>query len=411
MKVVPKLAEQLSGISGLSWSHASPQEFEGAHLESTVAPQNEAALADLLEALSGHGIAVLIRGKGSNLSLGHPSRSPRIWLSTELLNGVQLFDEEEGVLQAAAGTPLRSIEDAIEDSHWCLPVDPPQKDATLGGVLASGAIGPHVGEWGQPRDWVLGINAALSTGKRVRFGGRVVKNVTGYDLHKLFLGSLGSLGVLTSAWIRLRPRAQSRRVFQRSFSSLSLVSNWLRQHRWKKTPAVFAVVPGGALGHSSSWVAVAEFSGEAASVALQGEKLCQEERYLEADAGLMGCVRKQQGQVLGDIRVRISALPSAIVQHLSQINTWSEILVCYPNLGLIYLGCRGEGCRDQYFERVHSLVEAIDGSYVIESAPVDCKLKYPVFGPLKNGFRLHQLLKEKFDPAEILNPGRFIGRS
>ena len=105
--------------------------------------------------------------------------------------------------------PLRDVREALAASGWELSLDPPGRDSTVGGCLAAASVGPRALGLGLPRDQVLGLTVSLASGERVRCGGRVVKNVTGYDLNKLYTGSFGSLGVIESAWLRLRaaPRA------------------------------------------------------------------------------------------------------------------------------------------------------------------------------------------------------------
>ncbi|MGI9591971.1 MAG: FAD-binding oxidoreductase, partial [Myxococcota bacterium] len=190
-----------AGEGGLA-EHA-PARLDGVELSATLRPADGEALARVLSALGQAGLAAVLRGAGSHLGLGNPPRGAELFLSLERLPGVDELDEVEGICHVASGTPLSTLREKLATTAWELPLDVP---GTLGGCLAAARIGPRSLGFGLPRDVVLGLEVALGSGQRTRCGGRVVKNVTGYDLAKLYIGSLGSLGGIEGAWLRLRPR-------------------------------------------------------------------------------------------------------------------------------------------------------------------------------------------------------------
>jgi FAD/FMN-containing dehydrogenase len=188
------------------------QEVDGAKLEIAIEPRDDQSLARSVATLAERGIGAIVRGGGTRIGFGNPPRGARVLLSTRRLAGVVEVDADEGVVRALAGTPLGEVRDEVLAAGWLLPFDAPGTHTTLGGVLATAAIGPrHLG-FGRPRDLVLGLDVVLGDGARTRCGGRVVKNVTGYDLMKLQIGAHGAFGVIRAAWLRLRPLPESERT-------------------------------------------------------------------------------------------------------------------------------------------------------------------------------------------------------
>ncbi|MDX1648862.1 MAG: FAD-binding protein, partial [Myxococcota bacterium] len=144
-------------------------------------PADGGTLATALRVLAEHRLPALVRGGGTKTPPG-AGVGARVVLDTGALGGVRELDVDEGVAQVGAGLPLAELAAALEGSGWEAPLDPPGEAGTVGGALAAAAVGPR---FGHPRDVVLGLDVALATGERTRCGGRVVKNVTGYDLAKL----------------------------------------------------------------------------------------------------------------------------------------------------------------------------------------------------------------------------------
>ena len=181
-----------------------PERIAGSQLRARVEPADGEALALCLDVLSGRGEPVLVMGSGTRMDLGNPARGVSLGLSSRRLNGITEFDAADGVIQVLAGTPLSELSRRVESEGWLLPLDPSGAGGTVGGALATADCGPRQRGFGPVRDAVLGIDTVLASGERTRCGARVVKNVTGYDLAKLYVGSLGTLAVIEKAWLRLK---------------------------------------------------------------------------------------------------------------------------------------------------------------------------------------------------------------
>ena len=171
-----------------------------------VVPESVEELSELLARASRDGRRVRCIGNATSLPPGHLDGPVDLVVSTRALDAVHAYDPADLTLTADAGVTLAQLERLTGDHGQWLPLDPPRRARrSLGGMLASGAYGPLQGKFGTPRDHVLGLTLVTGDGRVLELGGRVVKNVAGYDLVKLAVGSGGRLGIVTSATVRLHP--------------------------------------------------------------------------------------------------------------------------------------------------------------------------------------------------------------
>ena len=171
-----------------------------------LAPGTVEELGDLMAGASRDGRQVRCIGNASSLPPGYLDAPVDLVVSTRALDTVHAYDPADLTLTADAGVSLARLERLTGKQGQWLPLDPPRRARrSLGGVLASGACGPLQGKFGTPRDHVLGLTLVTGDGRVLELGGRVVKNVAGYDLVKLATGSGGRLGIVTSATVRLHP--------------------------------------------------------------------------------------------------------------------------------------------------------------------------------------------------------------
>lgn len=390
-----------------------PRPLEDASLEAHLSPRNSDELARSLAALSESRLPVLVRGGGTRLSLGNPCPEARALLSTERLVGIDEFDADDGVIQARAGTPLGVLDEAVAEAGWELPFDPPGASTTIGGVIAAAATGPRRQKFGAPRDSVLGLEVVLASGQPTSCGGRVVKNVTGYDMAKLYTGSFGSLGVISGAWLRLRPRPSSRQSALAVLSGLEVEASLqlaLAASR-RGSARVAALVhgePAQALAASTadagSGRLVVEYAGEVPEVERDMDWLSGQAGVRLQPEGdpLVECLRDLQGS--GEARVRLSALPSRLPGLLAALLAIGAGCVSYPGLGLVYVFTDGD------VEPVLQAARAADAEWLFEALPLERRREVDVFGEPGDGFPIARALKARFDPLGILNPGRFQGR-
>ncbi len=396
-------------------------DIDGCSLGVSLRPADGEALARTLVVLAELQLPVVVRGGGTRLGVGNPPCGARLLLSTEGLTGIEEFDSEDGVVNVAAGTRISDVAKTVNAEGWELPLEPAARAGTVGGALASAGSGPRRLGFGPPRDCVLGLSVALSSGERTRCGGRVVKNVTGYDLAKLYTGSNGTLGVIESAWLRLRPLPESRRALvavlpsdaagvfgfaleaarQDSARSVALVSPQLAE----------AVAPGSGDGSLPGWLLAAEYAGEAPLVARDADWLEGRLARLGSSATPADGVIDRIGelQTTGDLRARMAVLPSRVEQACAPLSAAGMACVAHPGLAPVYAFAAAADSAEA-LATVDAAAAAVHADLLLEALPLPSKGSRDVFGDPGDRLPLLSALKSSFDPAGILNPGRFQGR-
>lgn len=393
---------------------------DGTSLCVTLRPADGESLTAALPVLGELGLSAIVRGGGTQLGLGNPPVRGDVLLSTEGLSTVIEFDADDGVVHAAAGTDIAALSEQVAAAGWELPLEPSRPGATVGGALAVAAAGPRALGLGRARDCVLGLSVALASGERTSCGGRVVKNVTGYDLQKLYTGSLGTLGVILDAWLRLRPAPATQRA---CCLSLAAEAPGTRAHAFaleaSRRPSARAVAwasPEIVSRHEicsggGAWVLLAEFAGDEASVA-------RDAAWLEASGnaaglapvstaeGVVARLRTAQGE--GNVRARIATLASRLEAACSPLLEAGVGLVVHPGLGFIYAISQAARV-EPVLAAIDAAVAQGDGEIRIEALPHEAKQGRDMFGAPGPRLALARALKQQFDPAGTLNPGRSQG--
>lgn len=194
------------------------------HLRS-LEPADAETAASMLAIAAADGISLLPEGRRTKLRARAESNGAAALRSTALTSGLVHYAGDL-VATAPAGATLSEVNEVLARERQWIPLDPPFADrATIGGIVACNDSGPHRHRFGSPRDLIIGIEVALTNGRVVHSGGRVVKNVAGYDLARLFCGSRGSLGLITSVTFKLAPLPPASRTILARFSSTAAAAN------------------------------------------------------------------------------------------------------------------------------------------------------------------------------------------
>jgi len=300
-------------------------------------------------------------------------------------------------------------------------LDPPGFErATVGGVVAANSFGPRRARFGSVRDLLIGISVIRADGTRVRGGGKVVKNVAGFDLPKLMCGSLGTLGLITTATFRLHPVPEMERTVLLHSCTASQVRALLARLKASQLEPVSVVAL--SRGEEAFDVAV-RFEGFAAGVNEQTARLAklqqaQGERLEQLDEpGAQGWwKRHDEARLRGELRVKIAALPGHIESILPPIDAVRRCLkdavfIWYASLGLGVLA--GDPSDVEAASRALSQarlqLESLGGSLVLQAAPRQIRAAVGEWGSVAAAFPVMQKMKERFDPVHRLNPGRFVG--
>src|SRR5215213_2423964 len=191
---------------------ATPEDaIDGVQPSFVAAPGSVEETSELLKFAADEGLAISPRGGGTKVSLGNPPRELDLVLSTARMDDVIEHVPGDQVVRVQAGIKLQDLQERLAGSDQMLGIDPPEtrSGATVGGVVAANSSGPRRHRYGTIRDLIIGITVVLSDGTVAKAGGKVVKNVAGYDLSKLFTGSLGTLGIIATANFRLHPKPEA----------------------------------------------------------------------------------------------------------------------------------------------------------------------------------------------------------
>ena len=195
-----------------------------------VAPANAEQVAAVLRYAAEHQLAVIARGNGTKLATGNAPRRYDVALSLRELRAVVHFEPADLTITVQAGMTFGEFQDLAARHGLWLPLDPRGgREATMGGIVAANAAGPLRQGYGGPRDMVLGLKIATTQGTVVKTGGRVVKNVAGYDLGKLITGSFGTLGVIVETSLKLFPKPPERATFAMRAGTLGMARDLRRR--------------------------------------------------------------------------------------------------------------------------------------------------------------------------------------
>jgi glycolate oxidase FAD binding subunit len=396
-----------------------------------VEPESQEELAAALGWADREGLKVLVRGGGTQLQLGFPPDGGDLLLSTRGLSGVVEHAPADQTATVLAGTPLREFQATLASAGQWLALDPALgARATVGGLIATNASGSRRLRFGGVRDQLIGLRVALADGTLARGGGKVVKNVAGYDLPKLFVGALATLGVIVSATFRLYPLPTiSRTVLYTASEPGPLCELALRVNASTLVPTAMDIVSADAEGgemrlatrfESGIGVAVTDQCAALAALAEPlggGEALEFEE---EAAFWREVATRVPQGDALdGSLLLKASLLPTAVAGWLSTLQRTAGA----AGLGVRYRAHAGHGIMyvrllvgeeadaDALVRVVAALREAAlagRGSLVVQDAPEELLRRLDVWGPVA-ALEVMRRLRQQFDPNATLNPGRFVG--
>jgi glycolate oxidase FAD binding subunit len=196
--------------------------IDGQNPGQVVAPQTSEEAGALLKEANAQSWAVVPFGSGSKQQIGNVLKKFDVALSLEHFSQILEFEPQDLVVKVQAGCPLATLQARLAQDGLCLPVDPPWQDtATLGGIVSSHDSGPLRFSHGTIRDYLIGISLIQPDGAWTKFGSRVVKNVTGYDMCKLYTGAFGTLGVLLDFYFKLKPLPPSEKTVVVKFKGLT----------------------------------------------------------------------------------------------------------------------------------------------------------------------------------------------
>ncbi len=345
-------------------------------------------------------LRMVTRGAGSKLGWGAPPDGVDVVLDTRRLDRITEYNPGDLVLSADAGVTLEAVAQRAGEYDQLLGLDPPESPATLGGIVAANASGPRRLRYGSARDLLIGVTAVLADGTVAQAGGKVVKNVAGYDLMKLYCGSLGTLGVIVSTTWRLHPRPPERRVVTTDSFTGDTVQ---------------------ALAHSALTPTAVEVLEERLVVlfeSIEPSVRAQAEVAAELIGGEIGTeLPAEFGQrpwagpdaQPGGIGLSISFALAALPQVLSAVRRLPGAVSLRGRAASGVLEVATPSLAPADLTTLRAAVAPYDGTVVLRSAPTERKAELDVWGPVGSALPLMRRVKERFDPERRLAPGRYVG--
>jgi glycolate oxidase FAD binding subunit len=394
-------------------------------------PSSEAEVAAVLREAALAEMVVVPWGAGTRQDLGRPLERVDLVLSLEKLNRVVDYVPADMTITVEAGMRFAELQALTARHGQTVSLDPPRAaGATIGGIVATAAAGPRRMAYGGVRDFLLGARVALPDGRVIKAGGKVVKNVAGYDLSKLFAGSLGTLGVITEVSLKLRPLPADSRTLLFGFAELGpamaaaeaiLNSELLPAALAVLTPEVARRLA--APGPVSLAVALEE---TAENNAYQAKRVSEMLPAGAAAVTLAGAaesefwdsIREYGDRFAATFRIKVNTVVSDVGPQLEDcLRSPGPVrfeAVAYVPGGTVMLygfanGSEAGAVAEAAQARL-AAANAAGGSAVLESAPVALRRQVDVWGPARPEWKIVEGIRETFDAGRTLNRGRFVGR-
>ena len=394
--------------------------IDGLTPKAVVLPASVWEIQDVLRFAAAQHLSVIPAGSGSKLQSGNPPEKVDIVLAMTRINEVVEYEPADLTVTVEAGIQLTALQEKLADNGQFLPLNPPYASrCTLGGIVAANASGSLRLRYGTARNLVLGLRVVHASGTVVKSGGKVVKNVAGYDVNKLYIGSFGTLGILTEMTLKLSPiparqallTAQFQNVQAAAKTGLSIVGS-------QTLPDFVNLLVN---SEHAGPTLVTGFGGDAETVTWQLE---QARRIMELN-GAIG-VKEVEGesfQKLNDairafaesenesrtVIVQVNLKRTDIAEFAENVLTNNAEMLALLGSGVLYLKMEQVEGLAETLATLRERVVAAHGNLIIESAPPELKQQLDVWGPVAPRARnLMQQLKARFDEGNLLNPGRFV---
>ena len=435
--------DELKGIVGessiLPEEQVAAYTFDGYVPKAVVLSASVQEMQDVLQFAVKQGVSVIPAGAGTKLGIGNLPEKVDVVLATTSLNSVVEYEPADLTVTVEAGIRLGDLQTELAKHRQYLALNPPYADrCTIGGIVATNASGSFRLRHGTARNQVLGLRVVRADGTVVKSGGKVVKNVAGYDLNKLYIGAFGTLGIITEVTLKLSPIPMRQAILTADFQNVQEATDTGLSIVGSQTLPMFVNLfvnsdptPGGteAPTDENKTLLVVGFGGDPETVAWQ---LTQCQGIMEQN-GAIG-VTIVEGESLQYLQ--------GAVQEFSEDNKNTEIIVAKLNLkrtdvaefaaqiveanwacdvqmmALLGSGVLYVTLPVTYNTDYQSLANALtqlrqtamsrQGNLIIEVAPPELKRHIDVWGSVEGTLSLMKQIKAKFDPAGLLNPGRFV---
>ena len=452
---LPIRLEQLVGSDRVVTAESTVKEFAiaGRAPMAVLKPRSAEEIAEIVSFAAAEKLALLACGSRSKLELGMPPRQYDLAVDITALRGIAHYDPGDLTVSVDAGTPLNELAKTLAAQKQFLPLAVPcSATSTAGGAIASGIDSALRQQYGTARDFLIGAEFVDGTGKQCKSGGRVVKNVTGYDLHKLLIGSLGTLGVITRLNFRTFPLPELRGAHLAAFPTVeaalnfraSLLNSGLPIANLELFDSDFSALLSGHLKTIGADIpesvattgrqVFAAFAGSAAVL----ERITHEIQKLadRAQAERSETLDLQSTHLMNEalreafdwlwraapgisiLRIVLPEVKSADLKQLLDLSQPSPLRAAFVlrACNVAYLAvlagnddAQSVAILERGISALFSCVETKNGGAALLHAPPRLKDRINVWGTKRPDLPLMQRVKQAFDPQNIFAPGRFVG--
>lgn len=404
----------------------------------TVFPDREQEIADFLTYARQNGKTVIPMGGGTKRGFGGTEEAADFILSLSRCTGIVEHSPGDMIVTVRPGTTLQELQDNLAEYGQKLPLDPAWPEyATVGGIVCANDSGPKRLRYGSARDHVIAMRVVYPDGSVIRTGAKVVKNVAGYDMNKLFIGSMGTLGVLSELSFKLRPLPKAESLMLLTFpdSPMDGIRTFLQelQNSMLEPVALELINPvlAGRMGDSLSYMLAVSFEDVESAVRYQEEWV----RVHMPEMAQLTVLAQQEAREWWKAFARVSPRGSeeetadarvAVKIGSKNMDIPDIVAACHKvgqvrNLMVEAHGGAGHGISHAYVEgkSEDELIAGIEdirrmaverGGYaIVRHAPLSLRRRLDIWGEKPKYFSLLEGIKRTIDPYRVLNPGRFVG--
>ncbi len=424
--------EQIVGEIGiLPEAQVSDYTFDGFVPKAVVLPASVQEIQDVLRFASKKALSVIPAGAGTKLGIGNLPQKVDIVLATTRLNRVVEYEPADLTVTVEAGIRLADLQAELAQHRQFLPLDPSYSDrCTIGGIVSANASGPLRLRHGTARNQVLGLQVVHANGTTVKSGGKVVKNVAGYDLNKLYIGALGTLGIVTEVTLKLSPIPVREAILTAGFDNVQdAVKTGLNVVGSQMLPMFVNLLinfeAGGAIPAKRPTLIVG-FGGDPETVAWQLER-CQETMEQNGARGVTIIEDKPRQhlhvavqefaahaeRVIAKLNLKRTDVAEFAAQVVAEGSDRGVQVMALLGSGVLYLAIPVASDTDfqvfaKHLTELRQSVTAARGNLIVENAPPELKQHIDVWGSFGDATGLMKQVKVRFDPSGLLNPGRYI---
>jgi glycolate oxidase FAD binding subunit len=393
----PTITASLAAITG-------PEHLLALDSANAVAPATTEEIAAILRFAHENKLAVVPWGGGTKQGWGYPV-TPAVLLETHRLNVIREHTWQDMTCTVEAGCTWASLQSTLTKHGQCVALDPlwPER-ATVGGIVATNDSGALRLRYGSLRDLIIGMTIVLADGTVAHTGGKVVKNVAGYDLHKLMTGAFGTLGVITSVNFRLHSIPQCTQSFTFSAPAANPLGAWLVKLLHEQLSTLSIQLRGTTEGFHLD-IQLASLPEVLHTQADLLESLARVEGLaMETATATVWDTRQKQFAPSKEFVCKATMLPSEIAPFAQRVRTLGGESVTQAT-GIMIAGFPASAA--EHLPQLRSELEAASGSLMVLKQPSESQLD--CWGTLPDSLSLMLEIKRRFDPERVLNPGRFLG--